>query len=168
MRAIPRGLVPFFVAALATTAAGFGLYGELTQDPTAIQTLPQRDGVQEIERLAALPTLDPPPLDAFSTVLEKPLFSPTRRPPEAVEEQAAPVAAKRNPKPPPELRARLLGVVVSDSKNLAILKLPDEPAAVHVTKGDEVLGWTLTDIGPDSAQFERNGETVTLNLVYAP
>ncbi|MDQ2090850.1 type II secretion system protein N [Marimonas arenosa] len=168
MTGAPRGLALLFVAVLATAGAGVGLYRELSRTPLENQALPGPDGEPEVQGLSDILKYDPPPLAAFNAVLEKPLFSPTRQPPETVEDDSTPPAEDRSVTSPQRLRAKLLGVVVSESRHLAILEVPSEPTVVYVSKGEELLGWTLKELGPDTVEFERNGETVTLTLEYVP
>ncbi|HUS53087.1 MAG TPA: hypothetical protein VMY41_03670, partial [Thermohalobaculum sp.] len=41
-----------------------------------------------------------------------------------------------------------------------------ETTAVDVSQGDLFRGWRLLEINPDNVVFEKDDETVTLELIY--
>lgn len=111
------------------------------------------------DALPALPVYDPPPLDRFAAAIERPLFSPDRRPP--AEAPSVVVASADQ-----ALTATLSGILFADSGSVALLTAVGDSTPVRVSQGDLYLGWKLTRINPDNVVFERDGEQVTLELIY--
>ena len=115
---------------------------------------------------AIAPQLDPIPVLArpsgveASTLLqvtERPLFSPTRRPP------APPKAPP--PAEPPDLlaAANLLGVYGEGERAGALV---ESEGRVHRGKqGNQVAGWTLKSADAQMARFERGAEVRDLRVV---
>ena len=90
-----------------------------------------------------------PAAETFSGILERPLFSPTRRPPAegtvTIESSA------------PELEVTLVGVIISAEERIAILKPTDGARFARLSLGDSFHGWILESIEPDRVTF-RKGE----------
>ncbi len=111
--------------------------------------------------LAALP--DEPnyamaPLEDFSTILERPLFSPTRRPPA----QGAVAVAS----PEPGLEVTLVGVIISSEEQIAIVRLKDASRFARLSVGDSFQGWTLEAIEPSRITFRRGDLEAHIELTY--
>jgi hypothetical protein len=95
--------------------------------------------------LAALP-----PLTSFSAIVERPLFSPSRRPPPGANATAGPLVASRY---------RLLGVLATGPKKRAFLA--DGARRIDVAEGERLDGWTVKQIGADSVRLTSpDGEAV--------
>jgi hypothetical protein len=88
-------------------------------------------------------------LENLSATLARPLFVPTRRgksnEPAPVVRVEAPVAP---PAPPPAVA--LLGIVKSDETARAMLRMGGTSKTIHVQIGDQVGGWTVTEIADRS------------------
>lgn len=115
--------------------------------------------------LAARPTLtvaagsaprDPPrlePLDAFSEVVERPVFFRTRRPPDPEAD------------PPPQAEAAskadfvLSGLIISGKDRLALLRPVRSATVERVHEGEEIDGWLVQAVHADRVVLKR-GETV--------
>jgi len=86
-------------------------------------------------------------LDSLSSTRNKPLFSPTRKPPE--KPLAAPAVVNRSGPaeevPPPQLS--LFGIVSDPDGVRALIKLPTNQT-LRVRVGDEISGWTVSQIEP--------------------
>ena len=96
----------------------------------------------------ALTTL--PALSGFSAIVERPLFSPSRRPPPGAGATLAPSAPSRY---------RLVGVVATGPKKRAFLA--DGARSIDVTEGDRLDAWTIKQIGTDSVRLSSGeGDTV--------
>ncbi len=106
-----------------------------------------------------MPRYDPPPIERFAAALDRPLFSPQRRPPED-EPTGAGVVEDR------ALSATLQGILFATSGSVALLTAVGESSPVRVSEGELFLGWRLLEIHPDNVVFERDEETVTLELIY--
>jgi general secretion pathway protein N len=109
------------------------------------------------------------PLRALSATRERPLFSPSRRPPApviaAAPAPAAPttaIAAKPTaPDGPPLI---LVGTVVSAQKRVAILFNRATRQVTQVREGEEESGWRVRLVSPRSAVVEKDARSVTLDL----
>ena len=90
------------------------------------------------------------PLDQLSVTHDRPLFSPTRRPP------AKPVASvvshsEPPPPPPPPPSVVVLGIVSEDGDGRAVIRSGDKSAGnkvMRVQVGDAVSGWKVERIEP--------------------
>lgn len=95
-----------------------------------------------------------PPLERFAAVVERPLFSPTRRmppieePPEVVEAPAEPA-----PEPPPagpeEPELRFFGTVRQGGRALALVTFPATNAVARLGAGDRVGEWEVDQVEPN-------------------
>jgi hypothetical protein len=91
------------------------------------------------------------PLDQLSVTHERPLFSPTRRPPA---KPVAPVVSRSEPPPPPPSpppSVVVLGIVSEDGDGRAAIRTGDKTAGNKVMRGrvgDAVAGWTVERIEP--------------------
>ena len=99
----------------------------------------------------ALATL--PPLANFSAIVERPLFSPSRRPPPGTNTAAAPLVASHY---------RLLGVVATGPKKRAFLA--DGARHLDVAEGERLDGWTVKQIGADSVSLSSSEGEAILKL----
>jgi hypothetical protein len=111
----------------------------------------QPSGVDE----SSAPLLPMPPREDYASVVERPLFLPERRPPpddegEDGEEDFA--------EEPAELGNIDLSAVVITPDAVKAWVLPHSQERRWLRIGDEIDGWTLTHIGPDSLVLERQGE----------
>ncbi len=104
-------------------------------------------GTPPLAALPAQPSYALAPLDDFSAILERPLFSPTRRPP-AQDEAAAPT-------PDSKLQVTLVGVIISSEEQIAIVRLKDASRFVRLGVGDSFQGWTVYAIEPSRITFRR-------------
>jgi len=109
------------------------------------------------------------PLRTLSATLERPLFSPSRRPP------APPmVAAPAAPPPPPRAAAKpaepdhpllsLLGTVVGEKEAIGVFMEEANRNVVRLRTGDDYAGWVLKAVEGRDARFEKNERNATLSL----
>jgi hypothetical protein len=111
----------------------------------------------------APPVVAPPPADLdglIRIVLERPLFSKTRRP--ALVEDS-PVAAKDPALP------RLSGIVVLPSLRRAIFQSPgaDRQVVTVVGEAGRIDSWTVESIDSDGVTLIRGSETMLLTPAFA-
>jgi hypothetical protein len=91
--------------------------------------------------------------DLLATALAHPLFSPTRRPPEA--------AASQTSIDPGLEDVRLTGIVVDANRRLAIFAVAGEkPRAL--SEGEALNGWRLNSILPEQVSLTGPGGATTL------
>lgn len=98
------------------------------------------------------------PVEDFSEVLDRPLFSPTRRPPA---EGAVAIASSE-----PELEVTLVGVIISSEEQIAIVKPKDGSRFLRLSVGDSFQGWTLDSIEPSRITFHRGNIEEHIELTY--
>ena len=115
----------------------------------------------ETPPLAALPaqtSYSLAPVEDFSAILERPLFSPNRRPPAEGVAAVAPSA--------PELEVTLVGVIISSEEQIAIVKLKDATSFARLSVGDTFQGWVLNSIEPSRITFRRGDVEEHIELTY--
>ena len=116
--------------------------------PAAIQ--PQSDPIPELELSASTEA------SVMLQVMERPLFSPTRRPP--------PPPKPPPPPEPPDLlaTANILGFYGEGATAGALVEA--DGRVQRVKPGDAVVGWMLKRVNAQSAEFERGTETRELRI----
>ncbi len=115
-------------------------------------------GTPPLAALPAQPSYTMAPMEDFSGILERPLFSPNRRPPA---EGLATVAARE-----PELQVTLVGVIISSEEQIAIVKLKDGNRFARLSLGDSFQGWILDSIEPSRITFRRGDVEEHVELTY--
>lgn len=98
------------------------------------------------------------PAETFSAVVERPLFSPTRRPP--------PGGTATIESPEPELDVTLVGIIISAEERIAIFKAKGVSQFARLSVGDSFQGWTLESIEPDRVSFQRGEIEEYIELAY--
>jgi len=143
-RSVLRPLIVAAVALLLGAAAA--------QQPAATNT----------PALAAAPAaaddLSGVPLEHFRAIVERPLFSPTRRPP--------PSSAGEPDSGPRQFQ--LKGVVVSAREQHALIVSQATGKSYRVRTGDVVEGWRVERITADSAAFTKDGVEALVRLAPNP
>ena len=115
-------------------------------------------GTPPLAALPAQPSYAMAPMEDFSAILERPLFSPNRRPPA---EGVAAVVARE-----PELQVTLVGVIISSEEQIAIVKLKDGNRFARLSLGDSFQGWILDSIEPSRITFRRGDVEEHVELTY--
>lgn len=111
-----------------------------------------------MQMLPVLPGREPVRTDTFLALLERPLFSSTRRPP--------PPPPPPVPTPPPDLlaNAQVLGVYAGDAASSgAIVRIDGKGRRIRL--GESINGWQLSSVKERSAVFISGGQTRELQLV---
>ncbi len=96
--------------------------------------------------------LNPPAMNQFADMVERPLFYTERRLPKPPPKKAAP--------PPSPLVLKLEGVAIANGSRIAVLRNPNTRQLVQLEEGGTHDGWTLDAVDSGSASFSR-GEQVT-------
>jgi general secretion pathway protein N len=109
-------------------------------------------------------------LRSLSATRERPLFSPSRRPPDV----AAPISPPPNvaAPPPPQTAVAadeappftLLGTVLSADTRLAVLLNKTTNAVTRLREGQSEEGWTARKVDPRAAVLDKDGVENTLEL----
>jgi hypothetical protein len=123
------------------------------------------DAGAEEQGQAAAPLANPvaaQPLEQLSTMLDRPLFSPSRRrapaPPPVVQ---APAPAEL-PSPPPNLV--LFGVVMDGESARAIVSAGADKRLLRAQMGDEIDGWKVAQIDGRKVVLAQDGRFATYRL----
>ena len=109
-----------------------------------------------------------PSIDALKQTRDRPLFSPSRRPPLAAAPPPpppAPVAvAKAPPLAPPADQLVLTGIVLGQDTRVAVLR-NDLTHEIHrVRRGERVDGWSVEEIELRSVVLSKDGRPMKLEL----
>lgn len=98
-----------------------------------------------------------PALESLAATRDRPLFSPTRKPPgpEAGEVNAAAVDIAN---------LVLLGTLTAPGGGRALLRLPDGQTGPWLGVGDTAGGWRVVSIDKDSVEIEAGGRRLELTL----
>ena len=109
------------------------------------------------DMLATLPAFSMPALDiAFKETAERPMFTPTRRPP--------PVSLAGNVPAMKKGQFKLSGTSVNNDLTIAFLRETATGKTVRVTKGKEVNGMTLDVVEANRVVLKQGEETEELTL----
>ncbi len=109
-------------------------------------------------------------LETLAATRDRPLFSPTRRPPPPPVEVAAPapapstepvLAKPTEPEPPP---FDLVGVVVGEVNSYVLLRNRTSNEVVRLRQGDAQDGWRVGQVSLRSAVLERDGRIEQLAI----
>jgi general secretion pathway protein N len=96
-----------------------------------------------------------PPAAAFAATAERPLFSPSRRPP------SAPATAGKGAL---DGRYRLLGLVIAGPARRALVIEIAGGRRLELSEGDAIEGWTVKRIDRDRVLFTSPAAEATLTL----
>lgn len=101
-----------------------------------------------------------PPMTKFESILQRPIFSPTRR---GVGGTAV-VAVSQ------ELDLKITGTVVTDSDRYAMVLPRGGQETVTLREGEDFRGWTVTRVHLKGVVFERGAsqEEILMNYEAAP
>jgi hypothetical protein len=107
-------------------------------------------------------------LDALSATRERPLFSPSRRPPRVVEVHAPPPAPPPAPRPPappaPPPALVFYGTFESPTEVGAAVQIPPNEKPTIVRYGTYIDGWRVTDINHRQLVLSREDRTAVFTL----
>lgn len=120
--------------------------------PTAAPVARAPEPAGAAEPPGALEPYALPPLERFAGVVERPLFSPTRRmpaieePPPEVEAVPEGPAAPESPSGPAEPDLRFFGTVRQGGKSMALVTFPATNAVARLAEGDRVGEWQVVEV----------------------
>jgi len=106
----------------------------------------------------AMPRFDLPPLEAYAELLERPLFSSTRRPVETDGEVAQVAVTSQG------LDVGLTGVIVGDDSKVAIIMPRNAAKPVRLNEGQRFEGWILSEVDPEGVIFRQGTRAQILEL----
>jgi general secretion pathway protein N len=111
-----------------------------------------------------------PPLERFTAIVDRPLFSPSRRPPPPVETPVEEVAAPEDePEPlPPDNAApevRFVGTVGQGGAMTALVVRDGQEPVIKLRVGDEVDGWRVSSVSASQLVIEHEAERLVLTIL---
>jgi hypothetical protein len=111
-----------------------------------------------------------PPLDRFTTMVERPLFSPTRRPVLVTIEPAAAAEAEIEEDVAAEPvdgapAVRFVGTIGQDGAMTALVLREADPTVAKLVVGDEIDGWRVTDITASQLVMEHEAKRLVLTIL---
>ncbi len=115
---------------------------------------------QDVSNIPLSNPLAAQPLQRLSTIVDRPLFAPSRRPPAAPVAPAPEPAA--SPAPPPDLV--LSGIVMDGKTARAVVRVGAEKRIVHAHVGDNIDGWTVSQIEGRKLVLSLGDRFVTYTL----
>ena len=107
------------------------------------------------------------PLKQLSITRERPVFSPSRRPPPpATPTYVAPVAVRSPPKPvePERPSITLLGTILGSTESIGVFFNPTTRDIVRLRVGEDHEGWALRSVKTREAILVKDRERVVLEL----
>ncbi len=134
-----------------------------------------QEGKSEARRLSPRPSMTPSqtllqkpppladfvlaPLDDFVETANRPLFMPTRRPPDP--DQVEPVQPAQKSLP---IKVIITGVIISDEARFALVQRERSGEVLRLAPGDEIDGWKVDAVLSDRVVFRRGEEVVESEL----
>lgn len=125
-------------------------------------------------KLNPLEGLDP---EAFTAIVDQPLFNPSRQPRPAEPPPPPPVVEQpvtaQPPPPPPAPQGpgpdeyKLLGVSVGPDGPIAALRIAASGEVVYLRKGESVGSWSVVDVGERSVAIGTPENPVTFGMFAA-
>ena len=104
-------------------------------------------------------SLQIPPVVAYREVVERPLFTNSRRPPEEPEETVDSVRAVQLAS-----KWKVTGIVVAGDDSFAHVQGIRDQKTVRLKIGESLDGWKLEEIAPDQITFSSATDRVALRL----
>ena len=106
-------------------------------------------------------TYDAPDYEAYSEILERPLFTEGRTPPP---EQAATESAAATPKKITPLNLRLEGIALTPEARVAVIRDLASKKMHRLSEGDKHQGWMVESIHATGATLKLGEQTEELTL----
>ncbi|HSA80700.1 MAG TPA: hypothetical protein VLE23_07735 [Geminicoccaceae bacterium] len=155
-----RGVLISSLPGAACLGLALLIHHELTNPPAPPASQEALADAVAVEPLPPQAVASPAALDLFSAVIERPVFSPTRRP----AEEPPPPAPERAPVVQ-NPRFSLVGIIISEMGRF-VLAMPEGGVGgvMRVGEGRSIDGWTVARVEPDRAVF-RQGETENLMIL---
>ena len=135
--------------------------------PAVVQvTAPPPPPAPAAERTLSANPLWAMPLAQFPATRERPIFSPSRRPPPpAVAPVTAPkVVAVPKPKEPERPQLSLVGTIAGDEEGFGIFLDQANKTVIRLKVGEEFQGWKLRSVQGRETALEKDQQVVRLVL----
>ncbi len=125
------------------------------------------DGVavpEEQSRTRGLPTLEAPAFDSLAIIVERPLFTATRR--AAPEIEPASVASAPEPRDKSLIlgRYKLTGIIVTPELRLMLVTEPGSRRTTAVALGKKLDGWLVAEVERHVIVLESDGRRKVIHI----
>jgi hypothetical protein len=104
------------------------------------------------------------PLTSLSATRERPIFSPTRRPPPAAQSSAKSVSSPLTTRPP----LALVGAIAGEMEGIAIFLDQTTKGTIRLKTGESYLGWMLQLVKGREAILQKELKTAIFSLPNPP
>jgi hypothetical protein len=159
MRPSRHQLLPALLLSLCLGLAGV-IYIEL--DQPSIDSIAKAAPAPPRETMGAAsdaPGFTMPPVRAYTEVLERPLFSETRRP--SVDSPTAPVDPRSS-------AFNLVGTIISAHERRALIEHGQPPHLERLSEGQDIDGWSVESIRTDRVILTRADARLEVKVKDAP
>lgn len=156
-----RNRSPYLVVGVIALLSGLAVLSwmdvaEIEAEPESIEStaaVPNREGEPSPSGASEtpIPSFEFPPLSEYSAIVERPLFSPTRRPIHVITE--LPVESL-----PPLDTYVLIGVIDNANGMRALLRNNSSGETEVVAPGQDVHGWSVESVLPDQVTLKAAGQ----------
>ena len=165
--ALPTGATDYNPSQRADAPSGSAVWdAPATPEPVLIVQTPEAHPPAPKRMLSPNPLWEIP-LSDLSITRERPIFSPSRRPPPPVA-MAAPTAAPAPPHPKAPVVERpqmsLVGTVSGDGESFGIFVDQTTKAALRLKVGEDYQGWKLRAVQGREVTLEYGQQTAILTL----
>ena len=133
---------------------GWTIQREITALPSTRAAAPAAAPAADPVAPAAPASFAVPDRGSLAVIVERPVFSESRRP--SVSDEG----------PAPTLDFMLVGVVISDRESSAIVQ-SSHGAVQRLAEGEEVNGWIVVDIAPDHIVVRHDATEAEMPLDYS-
>lgn len=105
------------------------------------------------------------PLRSLQAARDRPLFSPSRRPPRAISAAPTPAPAKAAVmQQPDQPELNLLGIIIGSGEGFAVFLDNATHAVIRLKTGEGEDGWILRSVAEREAVLEKNHRTAVVRL----
>lgn len=149
----------FLFLVLSGIGLAWVIYQQLEASAPPNRPAVETAAVLGVPELPPLPEFSMAPLITFSAVLDRPVFSRSRRPP-------AEELAVISPKVSDVLDLTLKGVIYSEGERIALFAPKEGKNVLRLTEGSSYQGWELFVVEPSRVRFRRGDREEALALAF--
>ena len=123
---------------------------------------PGAQATVELAEAPMTPRFDPPPIEQFAAIVERPIFTATRR--SARRQPVAPSAPASSSGGLILGRYQVVGVVVTPGNRLVLLRRLGGAETIRLKEGEEIDGWTLVNVTRNDVVLESGGRREKIEI----
>ena len=149
-------LTPFLLVVCALLAGILAL--QQSQGVVRVNTPPKTKSTDPASDSEVVPTrFIAPQMASFGEILERPLFAPSRKPPEPPETKAPVVQG-------PPSRFKLEGVAITPEARVAVIRDLNRNELSRLLEGATHNGWLVESVSPEGARLTKGTQSQELTL----